>query len=98
MKILINFLNISASSNNFWEHCSRVPPLFAPMPSQPAIHHPTQTLPIVVVVHCLASRQGPMCTTLQSQTNINTLYDDQLYKRSSKTASTIHTFQSVQSG
>ena len=31
MKILIIFLNISASLNNFWEHCSRVPPLFAPM-------------------------------------------------------------------
>ena len=28
---LIIFLNISASSNNFWEHCSCVPPLFAPM-------------------------------------------------------------------
>jgi hypothetical protein len=27
--ILIIFLDISASSNNFWEHCSRVPPLFA---------------------------------------------------------------------
>jgi hypothetical protein len=26
-----NLLNISASSNNFWEHCSRVPPLFAPI-------------------------------------------------------------------
>ena len=32
MKILIIFLTISASPNNFWEHCSRVPPLFAPMP------------------------------------------------------------------
>ena len=31
MKILIIFPNISASSNNFWEHCSCVPPLFAPM-------------------------------------------------------------------
>ena len=31
MKILIIFPNISASSNNFWEHCSLVPPLFAPM-------------------------------------------------------------------
>ena len=30
-KTLIIFLNISASSNIFWEHCSRVPPLFAPM-------------------------------------------------------------------
>jgi hypothetical protein len=29
--ILIIFLNNSASSNNFWEHCSCVPPLFAPM-------------------------------------------------------------------
>jgi hypothetical protein len=26
------FLNISSSSKYFWEHCSRVPPLFAPMP------------------------------------------------------------------
>ena len=24
---------MSASSNNFWEHCSRVPPLFAHMPT-----------------------------------------------------------------
>jgi hypothetical protein len=31
LMILIFFLNISASSNNFWEHCSHVPPLFAPM-------------------------------------------------------------------
>ena len=27
MKILIINQNISASSHNFWEHCSRVPPL-----------------------------------------------------------------------
>ena len=31
MNNLIISLNISASSNNFWEHCSRVLPLFAPM-------------------------------------------------------------------
>ena len=31
MEILKVCLNISAGSNNFWEHYSRVPPLFAPM-------------------------------------------------------------------